>query len=142
MSILTTTNNSTNSIVDQSGYSDLDLTFNPHPVTGDLMTTYGNIAVSRSLKNLLLTNHYEKPFNPNYGSNVLKLLFEPMSPFTASTLETEITYTIRNYEPRVTIDTLSVTPDYNNDGYSVSLTYYINNLVQPFTADFLLARLR
>ena len=142
MSILTTTNNSTNSVVDQSGYSDLDLTFNPHPVTGDLMTTSGNIAVSRSLKNLLLTNHYEKPFNPDYGSNVLKLLFEPMTPFTASTLETEITYTIRNYEPRISINSVTVTPDYDRNAYSVSIVYYINNLVEPFTADFLLTRLR
>lgn len=142
MSIFTSTNNLINGGVDQSGYSDLDLSFNPHPITGDLMVNTGNVAVSRALKNLLLTNQYEKPFNPNYGSNVRALLFEPMTPFTATTLKTEITYAIRNYEPRVTIDTLSVTPDYNNDGYSVSITYYINNLVQPFTADFLLTRLR
>ena len=142
MSIFTTTNSLTNSVTDQSGYSDLDLTFNPHPVTGDLMINTGNIAISRALKNLLLTNRYEKPFKPKYGSNVVALLFEPMTPFTASTLESEITYTIRNYEPRVTIDKITVTPDYDNDAYSVSLTYYINNLVQPFTADFLLSRLR
>jgi len=142
MSILTTTNGLTNGVVDQSGYSDLDLSFNPHPVTGDLMITTGNIAVSRALKNLILTNHYEKPFNPDYGSNVLKLLFEPMTPFTASTLESEIKYTIKNFEPRISINFVNVVADYENDAYAVSISYYINNLVQPFSADFLLARLR
>jgi len=141
MAILTTTNSLLN-VVDQSGYSDLDLSFKPHPVTGDLMITTGNVGISRSLKSLLMTNNYEKPFSPNYGSNVTQLLFEPMSPFTASTLSSEIQYTIKNYEPRVTIESISVVADYNNDGYSVSIVYYINNLVQPFTADFLLSRLR
>ena len=141
MAILTTTNNLLSN-VNQSGYSDLDLSFKPHPVTGDLMITTGNIDITRSLKNLLLTNNYEKPFSPNYGSNVTQLLFEPMSPFTASTLSSEISYTIKNYEPRVKIESVSVTADYNRDGYSVSIVYYINNLVQPFTADFLLSRLR
>lgn len=141
MAILTTTN-SLLGTVNQSGYSDLDLSFKPHPVTGDLMITTGNIDITRSLKNLLLTNNYEKPFSPNYGSNVTQLLFEPMSPFTASTLSSEISYTIKNYEPRVKIESVSVTADYNRDGYSVSIVYYINNLVQPFTADFLLSRLR
>ena len=141
MAILTTTN-SVLGAINQSGYSDLDLSFKPHPVTGDLMITTGNVNISRSLKSLLMTNNYEKPFSPNYGSNVTKLLFEPMSPFTASTISSEIQYTIKNYEPRVTLDSVSVTADYNNDGYSVSIVYYINNLVQPFTADFLLSRLR
>ena len=139
MSIFTSTNAFG---VDNSGFSDLDLTFAPHPVTGDLMITSGNVAVSRALKSLLLTNHYEKPFNPNYGSNVIALLFEPMSAATASTLQNEIEYTIRNYEQRVTVDSVVVTPDYTNDGYSVSITYYINNIVQSFTAGFLLSRLR
>jgi len=141
MAILTTTNSTLNTL-DQSGYSDLDLNFNPHPVTGDLMLTTGNIDISRALKNLILTSPYEKPFSPNYGCNVSKLLFEPMSPFTATTLSSEISYTIKNYEPRVTLDSVTVIADYNNDGYSVSIVYYINNLVQPFSANFLLSRLR
>jgi hypothetical protein len=140
MSILTT--NNTLNDKDQSGYSDLDLSFKPHPVTGDLMITKGNIDVSRALKNLLLTNNYEKPFSPNYGCNVTKLLFEPMSPFTATTLSSEISYTIKNYEPRVTLDSVVVTADFDNDAYSVSIVYYINNLVQPFSVNFLLSRLR
>lgn len=141
MAILTTTN-SLLGTVNQSGYSDLDLSFKPHPVTGDLMTTSGNVDISRALKNLIMTNNYEKPFYPKYGSNISQLLFDPMTPFTASTISSEIEYTIKNYEHRVTVESINVVADYINDGYSVSIVYYINNLVQPFTADFLLSRLR
>ncbi len=123
-------------------YSYLDLTFMPHPVKKDLMVTTGEFAVVRALKNLLLTNHYEKPFNPDYGSNIRKLLFDPMTPFMASTMAKEIENTIRNYEPRVLIKKLSVVADYDNNAYNVTIEFYIENLVQPFTADFLLSRLR
>lgn len=129
-------------IKNYSGYSDLDLTFNPHPAKKDLMVTTGEFAVVRALKNLLLTNHNEKPFKPNYGSNIRRLLFEPLSPMTASALSKEVEYTIKNFEPRVSLEKVSVVaiPDYNS--YQVTLTFYIENLVQPFTADFILSRLR
>jgi len=142
MSILTTTNNTLFSGNDSSGYSDLDLSFKKHPVTKDLMITTGNVAVTKALKNLLLTNNYEKPFKPNYGSNISKLLFELMTPFTASTISSEIINTIRNYEPRVTLKSVDVVADYDNNAYNVSIEYYIQNLIQPFTADFVLSRLR
>jgi phage baseplate assembly protein W len=124
------------------GYSDLDLTFNAHPIKKDLMLVTGENAVIRSLKNLILTNHYETPFDPSRGSNVRKLLFDLMTPFTAATLSKEIEYTIKNYEPRVNLNKVTVTADYDNNAYSVSINFYIENLVQPFTADFLLYRLR
>ena len=125
-----------------SGYSDLDLTFQPHPVKKDLMTTTGEIAVVKALKNILLTNHFEKPFNPNFGSNIRRMLFEPLSPTIAATLRKEIEYTVRNYEPRVELIEVKVyeLPDYNS--YQVSIEFYIDNLADPFTADFILSRLR
>jgi hypothetical protein len=123
-------------------YSDLDLTFNPHPVKKDLMITKGDTAVIRALKNLILTNHYEKPFDPDYGSNIRSLLFDPMTPFSGSILKKEIEYTIRNYEPRVKLEFVNVVADYDNNAYKVTIEFYIENLVEPFTADFLLFRLR
>ena len=124
------------------GYSDLDLTFNPHPVTGDLMVTTGEMAVVKSLKNLILYNHYEKPFNSSFGSNVQQLLFELITPFTAVAIEKEIEYTIRNYEPRINIDQIKVLPNYDENCYNVSIRFFIENLTDPFTADFILTRLR
>jgi phage baseplate assembly protein W len=129
-------------IKNYSGYSDLDMTFNPHPAKKDLMISTGELAVTRALKNLLLTNYYEKPFKPNYGSNLRKLLFEPMSPITSSALSKEITYVIKNFDHRVTLQSVKVDALYDYNSYQVTITFYINNLVQPFTADFILSRLR
>lgn len=124
------------------GYADLDLTFNPHPVTGDLMVTAGDMAVIKAFKNLILYNHYEKPFNCPFGSNIQKLLFELITPFTAIAIEKEIEYVIRNYEPRVTLDAIQVSANYEQNGYDISVKFFIENLTDPFTADFILTRLR
>ena len=129
-------------IKNYSGYSDLDLTFNMHPGKKDLLISTGEIAVVRALKNLLLTNYYEKPFNPDYGSNIRKLLFENLSPITAGVLSKEVEFVINNYEPRVSLQEVSVQPLYDYNSYQVTITFYINNLVDPYTADFILSRLR
>ena len=129
-------------IKNYSGYSDLDLTFNMHPGKKDLLISTGEIAVVRALKNLLLTNYYEKPFNPDYGSNIRKLLFENLSPITAGVLSKEVEFVINNYEPRVSLQEVSVQPLYDYNSYQVTITFFINNLVEPYTADFILSRLR
>lgn len=131
-----------NKIQDFSGYSDLDLTFNPHPAKKDLMISKGEVAVARALKNLLLTNYFEKPFQPNYGSNIRKLLFEPMSPIASSALSKEIEFAIKNFDKRVGLKSVIVDALYDYNAYQVTLTFYIENLVEPYTADFILSRLR
>jgi len=132
----------TNTIKNFSGYVDLDLTFQPHPAKKDLMLSKGEVAVARALKNLLLTNYYEKPFKPDYGSNLRKLLFEPMSPITSSALSKEVEYVIRNFDHRVLLQSVDVDALYDHNAYQVTVTFYIQNLVEPFTADFILSRLR
>ena len=127
---------------DYSGYSDLDLTFRVHPGNGGLLISKNELAVVRALKNLLLTNYYEKPFNPEYGSNIRSLLFEHLSPITAGVLVKEVEFVISNFEPRVSLQNVEVTPLYDYNSYQVTITFYINNLVEPFTADFILSRLR
>lgn len=128
--------------INYSSYSDIDLTFKVHPVKKDFIINKGEIAVVKALKHLILTNHYEKPFNPDYGSNIRKLLFEPMSPFAASSLSLEIEMCIKNFEPRVKLSDVSVLPNFDTNTYQVSITFYIENLVDPFTAEFLLSKLR
>lgn len=125
-----------------SAYSDVDLTFKLHPVKKDLIVNKGEIAVTKALKNLLLTNHYEKPFEPDYGTNVKSLLFEPLSPFTANALKTEIDLAIKNWEPRVKLKDVRVDPLYDYNSYQVTIEFYIENMVQPFTAEFILTKLR
>jgi len=126
----------------QKLYSDIDFTFTKKPVTGDVALSYDNQAVIRSVRNLLSTRFYERPFNPNLGSNVDALLFEMVSPSTAATLETEITNTIENYEPRAKINSVVVKANPDNHSYSVTLSFYIENATQPTTVTLLLERNR
>jgi len=123
-------------------YSDIDFTFTRKPVTADVALSFDGQAVIRSIRNLLSTNHYERPFNPDLGANLNALLFEPISPLTSSALETEITNTIKNYEPRASIQSVSVTsqPDYN--AYNVTLSFFIENSTLPTTVTLLLERNR
>jgi phage baseplate assembly protein W len=95
-----------------------------------------------SIKNLILTNHYERPFQPNIGSNVRRLLFENMDTITATTLEQEIKQTIQNYEPRATISAIAVSPDYENNGFKVYMEFYVVNRTTPITINFFLERIR
>lgn len=123
-------------------YKDLDLLFNIHPVKKDINKHTAEMAVINSVKNLILTNHYERPFQPDIGSNVNKLLFENMDAITASTLEREITQVINNFEPRATIYKVSVLPDYDNNGFTVDMEFLINNQTEPVAITFFLERVR
>jgi phage baseplate assembly protein W len=123
-------------------YKDLDLLFNVHPIKKDINKHIEEIAVINSIKNLILTNHYERLFQPDIGSNVNKLLFENMDIITASALEREIEQTIKNFEPRANIYGVSVLPDYDNNKFSVDMEFLINNQTEPITVTFFLERVR
>jgi len=123
-------------------YSDIDFTFTKKPVTADVALSYDDQAVIRSIRNLLLTNHFERPFNPDLGSNLNALLFELVSPLTATSLEREIITMIDNYEPRARVDQVIVTPLPDNNAYNVYLSFYIENATLPTTVTLLLERNR
>jgi phage baseplate assembly protein W len=111
----------------QKIYSDIDLTFNKMPVTKDVAMSYDNQAVIRSVRSLLLTNFYERPFQPNLGSNLDAILFEPATNLSSSLLETEIRNVIKNYEPRVSVESVNVSLNPDMNSFSVSLFFYIGN---------------
>jgi len=123
-------------------YSDIDFTFTKKPVVNDVALSYDAQAVIRSIRNILLTRHYEKPFNPDFGSNIDALLFEMVSPLTSTALEAEIRTTIENYEPRARLSEVIVNPQPDNNAYSVSLSFYIENATLPTTVTLLLERNR
>ena len=106
-------------------YSDIDFTFTKKPVVGDVALSFDEQAVIRSVRNLLLTNHFERPFNPDLGSNINALLFELVSPLTANALKNEIITTIKNYEPRVDLINIEINPNYDNNEFNVTIKYYI-----------------
>ena len=123
-------------------YSDLDLNFTVHPVKKDINKHTDALAVINAVKNLILTNHYERPFQPELGSNVRKLLFENLDVITAAALEKEITQTLNNFEPRVTVLGIIVSPDFDNNSFNVTLQFNIINRTEPVTISFLLERIR
>lgn len=126
----------------QKVYTDLDLTFSRRPGTNDVAMRYDDQAVIASVRNLLLTNFYERPFQPNVGSNLDKLLFEPVNDLTANILETEIRNVINNYEPRAKIDSLQITSNPNQSSFSVYLRFYIGNNTTPTAVNLILQRSR
>ena len=132
----------TTNIDSARSFKDLDLNFNIHPVRKDISKSIGPMAVVNSIKNLILTNHYERPFQPDIGSNVRRLLFENLDNITATTIKDEIERTIVNYEPRATVKTINVTADYDNNGFKVYLEFFIVNQTAPIVINFLLERIR
>jgi len=123
-------------------YSDLDMAFSMHPAKKDVAKKLGDQAVIQSLKNLVQMNFYEKPFKPYIGCNARKLLFENMTPIIANTLKDVILETIATNEPRVEVNQCIVSADYDNNSYSVTIEFYVNNRTEPTIAAFVLQRIR
>jgi len=123
-------------------YTDLDLDFINNPTTGDIVKKVGDDAIKRSIRNLVFTNYYDKPFQSHIGSNVWKLLFENATPFTAAMLQDAIEQTIVNFENRVTVNSVQVVEDLDNNGYNVTLTYTILNRQTTLTTGLFLERIR
>lgn len=131
-----------NIISRKTDYSDLDLDFMPHPTTKDVMKKTGIEAIKRSVRNLLLTNFYDRPFQSQIGSNALKLLFDNASPITANFLTNAIRETLNNFEPRIRIDRLEVNFDFDNNGYNVRLFFVVLNRNEPAAITLFLERIR
>ena len=123
-------------------YKDLDLNFAIHPIRKDINVYKAEYAIINSVKNLILTNHYERPFQPEIGSNIRRLLFENVDVILAAQIEREIEETINNFEPRVQISTVTATPDVDENGYKVILEFFVINNPDPITIKFFLERIR
>jgi phage baseplate assembly protein W len=123
-------------------YSDLDLDFLANPTTGDIVKKTGPDAIKRSVRNLILTNFYDRPFRSYIGSNTQKLLFENINPLTSKFLTDAIKEVITNYEPRVNLLTVNVIFDPDNNGFNVQMSYVIINQNQPVAINLFLERIR
>jgi phage baseplate assembly protein W len=123
-------------------FKDLDLNFTIHPIKKDINTHKNEYAIINAVKNLILTNHYERPFQPQIGSNIRRLLFENVDSVTGSQIEREITETIDNFEPRARTSKVDVVADPDNNGFKVVLEFFIINNPNPITINFFLERIR
>jgi phage baseplate assembly protein W len=123
-------------------YKDVSLTFGKNPVTNDVLAVTGADAVRRAIKTILSTRAGEVPFLPNFGGRLDGLLFEPIDPITTAAINSEIRAAIETYEPRVTIQTLKITPTPDEHQYQVDVTFVLVNLADPITLTVFLSRLR
>lgn len=123
-------------------FSDLDLNFTPHPVTGDLVTRYDDNAIKQSLKNLILTRNFERPFHSEIGSPVKALLFDLITPLTAHMVRRAIVDLVSNFEPRVRLLAVDVIASPENNSLYVNISFRIVNTERPINLDFVLERTR
>ena len=123
-------------------FSDLDFNFTAHPVTGDVARRYDESAIKASIKHLLLTKHFERPFHSEIGSPITQLLFEPASPMTIVMIKRAIEDVITNFEPRVSLIEVQVFDNLDNNAVSVTIVFKIKNTTTPITLDLVLERTR
>lgn len=124
-------------------FKDLSVTFKKHPVTDDFIVVKDKAAIVQSIRNLLLTQKGERPFQPDLGSNIYRTLFEPLDFVSGALIKQAIFETLGNYEPRIRVDTVLVDPDFENYGYQVEISYTIvGRDDQPVNVDFFLESTR
>ena len=108
-------------------YTDLDLFFNKKATSKDISKVTDIQAVKRSVRNLVLLNHYEKPFHPEIASGVRAMLFENMTPITAFIIAKQVEDVIENYEPRVKLISVRAIPNLDRNEYEVSIEFFVVN---------------
>lgn len=107
------------------GFKDISASFKINPVNQDLIGLVNFNAIARSIRNLILTQPGERPFNPALGSGVNALLFNNLDRLTASSIKSEIENTIVNFEPRVELNEITVNPNAEKHKFDVKIQYYI-----------------
>lgn len=126
----------------QKRYVDLDLDFMPHPVTKDVVLKYDEEAVKRSIRNLVLTNVFEKPFHPEISSNVTTLLFENYHPVITIRLRNDIERIIRDYEPRVRLISVNINPAPDQNLLDIGILFQVTGFNTTTSLSFPLERIR
>ncbi len=126
----------------QRQFKDIDLNFTAHPITGDVAKKIGDAAIIQSLKSLLSTGKYERLMQPKIYSDLKQQLFEPLDNITASAIGNSIKAVINKFEPRVSLVEVNVSPEYDNNGYTVTMTFFIVNQTDPITVELFLERIR
>lgn len=121
-------------------FDDLLISMKKNAFTDDVSVVKNDNAIKQSIKNLVLTNPGEKHFQPNVGSRVFNLLFEPLDAFTADAVKDEVINTINQYEPRVELTDVAVVPIDEGNKLSITIEYRIVGLPVVETIDFVLQR--
>ena len=123
-------------------YKDLNLGFQQNTATKDIQKLTDVEAVKRSVRNLINTNHYEKPFHPEIGSNLRAMLFENITPQMNHVISKQIEMLIKNYEPRCRLVQVNTQPMFDRNGYACQISFYVVNYPEQVEVESFLERLR
>jgi len=123
-------------------YKDIDLSFLPHPLTGDVSKKTDVNAVKQSLKTLLFTRPGERPFQPLLGTPLYSLLFELADPITTEAIRRTVETTIQNFEPRVILEAVEVIPRSDENAYEITIFFTVVGIPNQFSFSASLTRLR
>lgn len=126
----------------KKGWADLDLSLQLHPIRKDIMTLKDDNAIRNAVKNLLVTNFYERPFNSTIGANLRALLFEPADTLTKINIRENITEVIRRYEPRVSINDIKIQDNSMTNSYKITVFFLIKEFDTDQSVEIVLRRLR
>jgi phage baseplate assembly protein W len=123
-------------------FSDIDMAFLPNPVSKDISRKYDENSIKQSIKNLVMTKNFERPFHSDIGSQISALLFEPITPMLGAVIKKTIINVINTYEPRANLLDVSVLLSPDNNGVYVTIVFAIVNTSTPISVDLFLERTR
>ena len=123
-------------------FRDFDLDFERNIVTNDVKVVEDVVAIKRSVKNLVQTNFYERPFHPELGCGVRDMLFENYTPMTGIFMRRKIEEVLRNYEPRASLTSIQVNEQMDRNAIDVVVNFYVLNLPNPVSVTTTLQRIR
>ena len=107
------------------GFKDISMTFQSNPLNDDLIAIKNENAIARSLRNIVFTTPGEKFFNESFGSRISESVFENIDSITATIINDEIRESINNYEPRVDLESVKTSPNYETNGFDVIIKYNV-----------------
>ena len=123
-------------------YSDLNLSFTKNPATKDVAKLYDVQAIKRAVKNIILTNKYERPFNSDFGCNLRGFLFENITDPILVLMKDRISTAIEKYEPRVSVEDIVIKEDIENNGVNIMVSFLVTGAEEPVTVSTFLQKVR
>ena len=129
-------------VSNKSKYSDLDLFLNPHPITKDITVKSDTDAIKRSVKNIVLTNYYERPFKPSLGGGVRNLLFELNTSRRVRRFNKQLKKVIEDFEPRVSDVSVIVDDASDRNALNINIGYVVKGDASGRRVEFNVSRVR
>ena len=123
-------------------YRDLDLSLKIHPIRKDIIPLKDDAAVKNAVRNLLISNFYERPFQSDLGANLRGLLFEPAGMLTNIQIRDNIRFCVEKYEPRVSVDSIDITDVVDENRYIIEVFFTIKEFSTQESVEIVLRRLR